>query len=65
MKTLIDYQDNCTYVGSANRGADEDLPLWKIMKIELDTIGKPVAVKTAGEPNTLYKWSDRVNLEYK
>lgn len=65
MKTLIDYQDNCTYVGQANSGADENILAWKIMKIDLDAAGKPTAVKTAGESNSLNKWSDRANLEYK
>lgn len=62
----IDYVDTVTYMGISASGASENAPVWKITKITHDATGKVLSIQhSGGTIQQIYKWSDRLGVEYK
>ncbi len=62
----IDYGGTVTYIGVSACGASETAPVWKITKINHDATGKVLSIQhSGGTIHQIYKWSDRLGVEYK
>lgn len=62
----IEYVDTYAYVGKAHSGAGISEEKWSITRIEHDAVGKVIGVTHSGGcSDQIYKWVDRLDLEYK
>ena len=57
--------ENVEYIGISQSGISPSEYGWVIKKITYDVNGKPISILNAGNiPFELYKWDDRLSLEY-
>jgi hypothetical protein len=56
--------DSLLYRGEALPGASESAPLWRVRRIELGADGDVVEKWAGGSAEFMFRWSDRLTLEY-
>lgn len=62
----IEYTGNYTYIGKSVSGAPTSASSWSITRIEKDSDGKIISIAhSGGIVDQIYKFDDRLTLEYK
>jgi hypothetical protein len=62
----IEHTDNYTYIGKSVSGVPTSASNWSITRIEKDSDGKIISIAhSGGVVDQIYKFDDRLTLEYK